>query len=160
MVDKNFHQAVTRLLTMIDHKHDQWEPQRAYTVGVDDNLQIDLIGLQEGFLNLRAIVGQLPGSSENGLLLRLLQANDFAFEHPPVSIGINPDTASITVWSRQALSELHGDIRCQWFDRFLRIASAVQAWCRSSNLPLPLDVSVASTNPTGNTVSSPQRVNR
>ena len=160
MVDKNFHQAVTRLLIMIDHKHDQWEPQSAYTVGVDDDLRIDLIGLQEGFLNLRAVVGQLPDSRENGVLLRLLQANDFAFEHPPVSIGINPETASITVWSRQALSELHDDIRCQWFDRFIRIASAVRAWWRSSDRALPLDVSVGSTRPTGNTTSSQRRVTR
>jgi hypothetical protein len=160
MVDKNFHQTVTRLLAMIDHKHDHGGPQLAYTVGVDNDLRIDLIGLQEGFLNLRAVVGQLPNSSENGVLLRLLQANNFAFEHPPVSIGIDPETASITVWSRQALSELNDDIRCQWFNRFIRIASAVRAWWRSSDRVLPLDVSVASTNPTRNTVSSPQRVTR
>lgn len=160
MVDKNFHQAVTRLLAMIDRNHDQWGPQPAYTVSIDDDLRIDLIGLQEGFLNLRAVVGQLPSSSGNGILLRLLQANNFAFEHPPVSIGIDPDTASITVWSRQALSELHNDIRCQWFDRFIRIASAVQAWWRSADRALPLDVAAAPTRRTGNTASSQRGVTR
>jgi hypothetical protein len=145
---------------MIDRNHDQWGPQPAYTVSIDDDLWIDLIGLQEGFLNLRAVVGQLPSSSENGILLRLLQANNFAFEHPPVSIGIDPDTASIMVWSRQALSELHNDSRCQWFDRFIRIASAVQAWWRSADRALPLDVAAAPTRRTGNPVSSPRRVTR
>jgi hypothetical protein len=60
------------------------------------------------------------------MLLRLMYANNFAFEHPPVSIGIDPDKAFITVWSRQALSELHDDIRCDWFDRFVRIVNSTR----------------------------------
>lgn len=137
---KDFHYAVVRLLAMLNIAHDPATViQQGFTLRVDDELQIDLIGLQEGFLNLRAVVGSLPSDQvENALLLRLLYANDFAFEHPPVSIGIDPQSASIRVWSRQALSELRDDVRCAWFDRFLGIASTLQAWLKSADHSLPL----------------------
>lgn len=128
MDDKNFHQLVTRLLTLMNIPHDRVPSEAAYTIGVDDQLQIDLIGLQEGFINLRAVLGPLPAEDDNDTLLRLLQANTFAFEHPPVSIGVDPATGTVVIWSRQALVELRDDSRCDWFERFIRIAFAVQAW--------------------------------
>jgi hypothetical protein len=140
MGDNDFHHLVTCLLSVIKLASSQVPAQLAYTLKVDDKLQIDLIGLQPGFVNLRAIVGQLPGSTGNDTLLRLLYANAFAFEHPPVSIGIDPDTAHIMVWSRQALAELRDDTRCQWFDRFIRVASAVQAWLASADHSRGLEV--------------------
>lgn len=44
-----------------------------YTIRIGQSkLLIDLIGLQQGWINLRAVVGTLPDSVENASLLRML----------------------------------------------------------------------------------------
>lgn len=146
-MNKDFHYAVVRLLAMLNIPDDPATViQQGFTVRVDADLHIDLIGLQEGFINLRSVVGTLPDPTENAMLLRLLYANDFAFEHPPVSIGVNPESGSITVWSRQALAELRNDVRCAWFDRFLQVASALQQWLNTADHSLALPAPPASTD--------------
>jgi len=142
MSNKDFHDVVVRLFASMNMQHDQAATtHQGYTIRVDDTLHIDLIGLQQGFINLRSVIGTLPDKVENDMLLRMLYANNFAFEHPPVSIGIDPDTASVTVWSRQALSELKNDVRCDWFERFVKLASVIHHWLHSSNRTTPLAAS-------------------
>lgn len=129
MSDQNFRYVAERLFKLMNLKDlHQAQIQQGYTILVDDALHIDLIGLQPGFINLRASIGQLPDHAENEILRRLLYANHFAFEHPPVSVGLDAEKHTITVWSRQALAEIYDDTKCCWFDRFVQIASTIQNW--------------------------------
>lgn len=129
MANPDFDKIIVQLFSTLRLPHEAMtSPNPGYTVRIEGKLLIELIGLQQGFINLRSIVGTVPDNIDSGSLLHMLYANQFAFEHPPVSIGVDPDTAAITVWSRQALSELHGDIACLWFERFTTIASFVHRW--------------------------------
>lgn len=131
---QDFEQLVSPLFSLLRLPHDRKASSYpGYTIRIDGMLPVDLIGLQPGFINLRSVVGTLPATYDHGMLLRMLYANQFAFEHPPVSIGIDPDNAAVVVWSRQALSELGGDIQCRWFERFVKIASAVRQWLDSAH---------------------------
>ena len=139
MSNKDFSDVVVRLFASMNIPHDPSAPiQQGYTICIEDSLNIDLIGLQQGFINLRSVIGTLPNNVENDMLMRLLYANQFAFEHPPVSIGIDPETHAVTVWSRQALAELRNDVRSDWFDRFIKLTSTVQNWLHSSDHVTPL----------------------
>ena len=124
-----FHQTIDHLLRSknIVLNRDA-AAQLGYTIREDEGLFIDLIGLQPGQLNLRSVVGTLPAHAQRGSVLRLLQANQFGFEHPPVSVGIDDQTFAVTVWSRQALAELAADHDCLWYLRFVQIASLIRQW--------------------------------
>lgn len=129
MSHPDFEQLAARLFSTMRLPHDRAaSAHAAYTIRIDGNLLIDLIGVQQGAVNLRSVFNTLPANIDNGALLHLLYANQFTFEHPPVSIGIDPGTAAVTVWSRQALRELGDDMQCRWFERFVMIASAVHRW--------------------------------
>lgn len=136
MHNQDFNLLVKRLFALLKVTFDpDQDIQQGYTLRIGDDLHIDLIGLQPGFINMRAVLGPLPtnANANSDVLLRLLHANNFAFEHPPVSIGIDPDTNGLVVWSRQASSELQHDARCAWFDRFVELASTVHTWLYSAD---------------------------
>lgn len=133
MSHPDFELLLVRLFSVLRLSRDRTASAHpGYTMRINGTLNIDLIGLQQGFINLRAVAGTLSDGGETDPLLRMLHANQFAFEHPPVVIGVDPDTSAVTVWSRQALSELGDDISCLWFERFVAIASAVHEWLNAT----------------------------
>lgn len=129
MNDDDFGAIVARLFSVLGLRSDPEALKHlGYTIKVDDGLHVDMIGLQEGFVNLRAELGVLPKNFPGDLLLRMLHANQFAFDHPPVSIGIDPEDSGVVIWSRQAVGELRKDIDCHWFERFMKMASMLREW--------------------------------
>lgn len=101
---------------------------QGYTVSLNGKLQVELIGVQEGFLNLLSVVGALPGDADGATLRALGCANEFTFDHPPVCLGLDQETGNVTLWTRQALAELDEAAVVSLFERFTGMAELVQHW--------------------------------
>jgi hypothetical protein len=100
----------------------------AYTVTLGEELQIQVIGLQPGFLGLLAFVGKMPQGADGNTWRTLLHANRFSFEQPHVCVGMEPHTDDVTLWTCQRLDELDGNAAVRLFERFAEMAQLVRRW--------------------------------
>jgi hypothetical protein len=129
MDDASFQKTVSRLFKVMDLKGDPTEAQSVgYTVSVGQGLQIELIGMQEGFLNMLSVVGTIPDAADSNMLKALLYGNQFTFDHPQVCLGADPKTGNIMLWTRQALKELDDKAMLALFGRFTHMADLVRQW--------------------------------
>jgi hypothetical protein len=98
-----------------------------YTVTFSDNLPIKIFGMQEEYINMVSEVGIVLAKIGSDELLNLLYANQFNDVTPQITLGINPNSRHVVLWTREILNKLREEKEViQFFERFTNIAMMVQ----------------------------------
>ena len=90
-----------------------------YTVSLDDDVNIHLVNVQAGFLNIWCFAGRVPPAPDSKQLLRLLGFNSYESAHPAINLGLNSTSTKFVLWTRQALDELDEKAVVALFERFV-----------------------------------------
>jgi len=84
-----------------------------YSFTLESKAEINFLSAQDKMLDMVAYAGTLPNVKADAVLRKLLEMNRLAVEEsgeePHLSVGMNPVTGVISLWSRQALAAMNVD---------------------------------------------------
>jgi hypothetical protein len=103
-----------------------------YTFTINGDVEIKLVGVQEGELNFISRVGNLSGKIRQEVFLTLLTWNQFTFDQTPITVGMDPESRDVVLWARQKLSDLDAPTAIKLFKNFADSASALQGWINTT----------------------------
>lgn len=135
MATPQFHTAVSGLLQQLGlHVTSDMFSQSSFCTVTIGTIPIELVGIQQGFINLFSF----PGTGAKPLALSaqafalLMAINRYQSAHPAVTVSIlNGSPAKLMLWSRLPLAEASPGTFGNLFARFTDISQAVQAWLKA-----------------------------
>jgi len=104
-----FHQLMKELLRFMQILPSQLTPNEVYSFTIDDKTEISFLQQQPGSLDMLVHAATLANPKADSVLRKLLEMNLFAYSGPNISVGMNPKTGAISLWSRMALADM--DVR-------------------------------------------------
>jgi hypothetical protein len=124
-----FHHIVNEIMrSMGVDQRSFTEAGEVYTFTVNDEIEINMIGVQENAISLLARVGNILNRSDPATLLTLLSCNQFDFADLAIHVGIDPGSRDVVLWSRQVLAGLDGPTAIRQLRQFMDNAIALQDW--------------------------------
>ncbi|HEY0843914.1 MAG TPA: CesT family type III secretion system chaperone [Noviherbaspirillum sp.] len=132
MGQPTFHAAVSMLFNQLglDSALLAAEEHDYYTVRVDQ-VDIELVGRQAGFISFLCFPGELPTPSSEALSV-LLAANSYQQAAPIITISLLDMTpAKVSIWSRLSLAQANTAELAGLFLRFAELARATHYWIQA-----------------------------
>lgn len=130
MSTHSFHNAMAELHLRLGLDASKADAKRhnLYVISVG-SLEIEMVGTQEGYINLLCFPGDLPSLTPDRMSV-LLAANRYHEEHPVITASLldSGPRPRVTLWSRITLVEADSDTLGQLFLRFSELAHATKTW--------------------------------
>ncbi|MFC3396160.1 CesT family type III secretion system chaperone [Brenneria rubrifaciens] len=129
-VGNMFHRVMRALLQQygIDASSAEATGHEVYIMTVEDDIDIHFIGSQAGYLNIVCAVSELDRDIDKQTLYTLLASNSFNRVHPVLVIGLDKDTHSVVLSTRQPLAELNSADSFKLVEAFIEEATSLRAW--------------------------------
>jgi hypothetical protein len=101
-----------------------------YTVGVDNKLTLKFFMAPDKYLNVTAVIGELPADAGPSFLIKLLNLNAFTPLYPNFNykVGVAPQTRNVELWMREPLKGLKPEKLIELFDNVVDLAAYVKGW--------------------------------
>lgn len=99
-----------------------------YIMTVEQGLDIHFIGTQENYLNMVCVVSELEKETHHQILYDLLASNAFSPIHPVLVVGLEPQSNSVMLSTRQLLAELNSVEIFRLVEAFIDEVHALREW--------------------------------
>jgi hypothetical protein len=123
----SFAHRVRPLLEAIDLISAIGDAEDMFSLAVDDQIRVGLLGTQNGMITIVAEIGVTLGAIDNEQLILLLAQDAFQIEHPPLLWWRESADGSIVLWTREHWDQLDD---CGLIALFERVVAA-SLWTRN-----------------------------
>ncbi|SDL30257.1 CesT family type III secretion system chaperone [Pseudomonas indica] len=129
--ERSFHLLVSHVLKQygIDSQIEA-KDNEAYVLTLNEDLEVHLIGMQRGYLNLVSVLGEVAEDCSTEILRTLLRVNVFDLSHPVFAIGMTQAPNKIVLSTRQALPELDMATAYKLVETFIEKARGMREWLK------------------------------
>lgn len=102
-----FHQLMKELLEFMQIPPSRLTPNEVYCFTIDDKTEISFLQEQPDAFDMVVHAATLTNPKADGVLRKLLAMNLFSSTGPNISVGMNPETGAISLWSRMSLADMN-----------------------------------------------------
>jgi hypothetical protein len=102
-----FHRLMKELQQFMQIPPSRQPFNEVYCITIDGKTEVHFLEQQAGSIDMLVHVGTLPNPKFDGALRKLLAMNLFALAGPNISVGMNPQTGAVSLWSRMALATMN-----------------------------------------------------
>ena len=100
-----FHPLMKDLLKFMQISPSRLAANEVYSFTIDGKTEVSFLQQQPGSLDMLVHAATLANPKADGVLRSLLEMNLFASAGPNISVGMNPKTGAISLWSRMSLAD-------------------------------------------------------
>jgi hypothetical protein len=131
-----FHQLMNELLQFMQIPPSRLSSDEVYCFTIDDKTEISFLQQEPGSIDMLVHAATLSNPKADDVLRKLLEMNLFTAAGPNISVGMNPKTGAISLWSRMLLAGMDVPLLVKLIQLALKRASAVLRCLRSDAVPL------------------------
>jgi Tir chaperone protein (CesT) family len=102
----DFHELMKELLLFMQIKPFSDAAPEVYSFTFENKTEIKICSRQPGTFDMIVKIGVVQNQKAHTVLLNLLSMNRYISDGPCLSIGIDPDSGIVILWSRQSLAAL------------------------------------------------------
>jgi hypothetical protein len=103
---QDFHGLMQQLLQYMKIAPSAESLGEVYSFTFDRKTEVKLFSLTPDALEMHIMLGVLSDQAAPTVMLNLLHLNRYISEGPCMSIGVDPDSRAVTVWSRHSLVDM------------------------------------------------------
>jgi len=130
----DFHDLMKELLRTMQMEPPAGPSPEVYSFTFEQNIEINIFSACAGMIDLLAEPGIMHNVKAHALLLDLMTLNRHEMKGDCLSIGVDPKSGKVSLWTRQPLAQLQVDVLRKLLEQMLTRVDQVRQYLQTPSV--------------------------